>query len=53
MPYLVTMTTYVPDGTPGQAVAGIRAREAVWCPRRTVQATPLAGPQCDPAQSIP
>jgi muconolactone delta-isomerase len=52
MPYLVTMTTYVPDGTPGQAVAGVRTREAVW-PRRTVQATPLAGPQGDPAQSIP
>ncbi len=28
MEYLVTMTTHVPDGTPDQAVAGIRAREA-------------------------
>jgi muconolactone delta-isomerase len=29
MQYLVTMTTHVPDGTPDQAVADIRAREAV------------------------
>ena len=28
MEYLVTMTTHVPDGTPGQAVDDIRAREA-------------------------
>lgn len=28
MEYLVTMTTRVPDGTPEQAVADIRAREA-------------------------
>jgi muconolactone delta-isomerase len=28
MQYLVTMTTHVPDGTPDQAVADIRAREA-------------------------
>jgi muconolactone delta-isomerase len=28
MEYLVTMTTHVPDGTPEQAVADIRAREA-------------------------
>ena len=28
MEYLVTMTTHVPDGTPDQAVADIRAREA-------------------------
>jgi muconolactone delta-isomerase len=28
MEYLVTMTTHVPDGTPQQAVADIRAREA-------------------------
>ena len=29
MEYLVTMTTHVPDGTPDQAIADIRAREAV------------------------
>ncbi len=28
MEYLLTMTTHVPDGTPEQAVAGVRAREA-------------------------
>ena len=28
MEYLVTMTTHVPDGTPGQAVDDIRTREA-------------------------
>ena len=28
MEYLVTMTTHVPDGTPDQAVADVRAREA-------------------------
>jgi muconolactone D-isomerase len=28
MEYLVTMTTRVPDGTPGQAVDDVRAREA-------------------------
>ena len=28
MEYLVTMTTHVPEGTPGQAVADIRGREA-------------------------
>ena len=28
MEYLVTMTTRVPDGTPEQAVADVRAREA-------------------------
>jgi muconolactone delta-isomerase len=28
MQYLVTMTTHVPEGTPGQAVDDIRAREA-------------------------
>ena len=28
MEYLVTMTTHVPDGTPGQAVDDVRAREA-------------------------
>jgi muconolactone D-isomerase len=28
MEYLVTMTTHVPDGTPEQAVAQVRAREA-------------------------
>jgi muconolactone delta-isomerase len=28
MQYLVTMTTHVPDGTPDQAVADVRAREA-------------------------
>ena len=28
MEYLVTMTTHVPDGTPEQAVADVRAREA-------------------------
>jgi muconolactone delta-isomerase len=28
MEYLVTMTTHVPDGTPEQAVDGVRAREA-------------------------
>lgn len=28
MEYLVTMTTHVPDGTPDQAVADLRAREA-------------------------
>jgi muconolactone delta-isomerase len=28
MEYLVTMTTHVPDGTPGQAVEDIRTREA-------------------------
>jgi muconolactone D-isomerase len=28
MEYLVTMTTHVPDGTPGQAVADVRDREA-------------------------
>src|SRR5205814_8604133 len=28
MEYLVTMTTYVPDGTPEQAVDHVRAREA-------------------------
>jgi len=28
MEYLVTMTTHIPDGTPGQAVDDIRAREA-------------------------
>jgi muconolactone D-isomerase len=28
MEYLVTMTTHVPDGTPEEAVADIRAREA-------------------------
>jgi len=28
MEYLVTMTTRVPDGTPEQAVADIRTREA-------------------------
>jgi len=28
MEYLVTMTTYVPEGTPEQAVADIRTREA-------------------------
>jgi muconolactone D-isomerase len=28
MEYLVTMTTHVPDGTPDQAVADIREREA-------------------------
>ena len=28
MEYLVTMTTYVPDGTAEEAVAVIRAREA-------------------------
>src|SRR5260370_24079687 len=28
MEYLVTMTTHVPDGTPGQAVGDIRTREA-------------------------
>ena len=28
MEYLVTMTTHVPDGTSGEAVEGIRAREA-------------------------
>jgi muconolactone D-isomerase len=28
MEYLVTMTTRVPDGTPDQAVADVRAREA-------------------------
>jgi muconolactone delta-isomerase len=29
MEYLVTMTTHVPDGTPAEAVADIRGREAV------------------------
>ena len=29
MEYLVTMTTHVPDGTPDQAIADIRTREAV------------------------
>jgi len=28
MEYLVTMTARVPDGTPDQAVADVRAREA-------------------------
>jgi muconolactone delta-isomerase len=28
MEYLVTMTTHVPEGTPGRAVADIRGREA-------------------------
>src|SRR6185369_16793002 len=28
MEYLVTMTTHVPDGTPDQAVADVRSREA-------------------------
>lgn len=28
MEYLVSMTTHVPDGTPGQAVDDIRTREA-------------------------
>lgn len=28
MEYLVTMTTHVPEGTPDQAVADVRAREA-------------------------
>ena len=28
MEYLVTMTTHVPEETPGQTVAGIRARQA-------------------------
>jgi muconolactone D-isomerase len=28
MEYLVTMTTYVPDGTPTVTVADIRSREA-------------------------
>jgi muconolactone D-isomerase len=28
MEYLVTMTTHVPDGTPAEAVASVRAREA-------------------------
>jgi muconolactone D-isomerase len=28
MEYLVTMTTHVPDGTPEDEVAGVRAREA-------------------------
>jgi muconolactone delta-isomerase len=28
MEYLVTMTTHVPDGTPGEAVDDVRAREA-------------------------
>jgi muconolactone D-isomerase len=28
MEYLVTMTTHVPEGTPGQAVEDVRAREA-------------------------
>ncbi len=28
MEYLVTMTTHVPEGTPDEAVADVRAREA-------------------------
>jgi muconolactone D-isomerase len=28
MEYLVTMTTHVPDGTPGQAADDVRAHEA-------------------------
>jgi muconolactone delta-isomerase len=37
MEYLVTMTTHVPDGTPGQAVDDIRTREAAHSRELAVQ----------------
>jgi len=37
MEYLVTMTTHVPDGTPDQAVADVRAREAARSSERAAQ----------------
>lgn len=37
MEYLVTMTTSVPDGTPDQAVADVRAREAAHSRKLAIQ----------------
>lgn len=50
MEYLVTMTTHVPDGTPGQAVDDARAREALPLdPWMTTELTPLTPHPGDPA----
>ena len=43
MEYLVTMTTNVPDGTPDQAVADVRAREAAHSSELTAPERPGAG----------
>src|SRR6201993_2270561 len=42
MEYLVTMTTHVPDGTPDQAVADVRAREAAHSRELAAAGDPLA-----------
>jgi muconolactone delta-isomerase len=42
MEYLVTMTTRVPDGTPEQAVADVRAREAARSRELAAQGHPVA-----------
>ena len=42
MEYLGNMTTHVPEGTPGQAVEDVRAREAVRSRELTAQGPPSA-----------
>ena len=56
MEYLVTMTTHVPEGTPDQAVAHVRGREAARSRELAAQghlpqATPLAPHPSDPARA--